>query len=402
MNFVFYILAALLIYFSLKSFAGGVAYLQFFRRELGREPSAFAPPATVFVPCRGLDQGLAENLAPLFAQDYPDYEIVFVVDSADDPAVRVIDLLRESASGSRTSKVIVAGRADGESQKVRNLRDAVPEAREASAVFVFADSDVRPAVGWLRALIGPLADPSVGCATGYRWFVSRRWGLASELRSVWNASIASALGPNRKGNFCWGGSTAIRRETFERIAMRDRWRGTLSDDFTMTRAMNENGLGIVFVPRALTASLESCSWRELFEFTTRQMKITRVYAVRLWLLSFFGSGLFLVVMAWAVLLAATSVPGSIGFAAALVTLVSVSLLSVGKSAWRLRAVRLALPEHARDVRWIPQCVLWIFSPPIFLANCLAALFSRRICWRGTTYELRSPTETLIVGNRTDF
>ena len=49
--------------------------------------------AAVIVPCKGLDLGLANNLRPLFAQDYHNYQIVFVVGTADDPAC---DVLRET------------------------------------------------------------------------------------------------------------------------------------------------------------------------------------------------------------------------------------------------------------------------------------------------------------------
>ena len=82
--------------------------------------------------------------------------------------------------------------------------------------------------------------------------------------------------------------------------MRDHWAGTLSDDFAVTRVMKENGLAIRFVPQALVASVHDCSFREMLEFTTRQMKITRVYAPDLWKLSLFGSALFCVVMLWSV------------------------------------------------------------------------------------------------------
>ncbi len=116
------------------------------------------------------------------------------------------------------------------------------------------------------------------------------------MRSAWNASIASALGPNTKTNFCWGGSMAIRRNDFMQTEMREKWQGTLSDDFVVTKALNEAGLPIIFVPQALTASVEDCTFSELLEFTTRQMKITRVYAPHLWKLSFIGSGVFNIVM----------------------------------------------------------------------------------------------------------
>ena len=59
---------------------------------------------------------------------------------------------------------------------------------------VRVDSDARPRNDWLRLLVAPLADEGMGAATGYRWFIPNKGGFASRLRSVWNASIASALG----------------------------------------------------------------------------------------------------------------------------------------------------------------------------------------------------------------
>jgi hypothetical protein len=44
----------------------------------------------------------------------------------------------------------------------------------------------------------------------------------------------------------------------------------LSDDFTVTRAMNEANLPISFVPQCLTATVEDCTLRELLEFSTRR------------------------------------------------------------------------------------------------------------------------------------
>jgi hypothetical protein len=43
-----------------------------------------------------------------------------------------------------------------------------------------------------------------------------------------------------------------------------------------------------------------------------------------------------------------------------------------------------------------QLFLWPLATSVFLYNSLAAWFSRRITWRGITYELRSPTETIIT------
>jgi cellulose synthase/poly-beta-1,6-N-acetylglucosamine synthase-like glycosyltransferase len=315
MIFVFCFFAAVLVFLSYKSFRGGVDYLNFFRRELAKPASDFTPFVSVIAPCRGLDEELEKNLAALLRQNFPRYEVIFAVDAEDDAAVSIIKNLmsRQNVEAQRNfkenpaprrlcaTKLVVAGKADGESQKVHNLREAVRHAREESEVFAFVDSDARPGADWLRNLIAPLRDENAGAATSYRWFVPQKFGLASEMRAVWNASIASALGANTKSNFCWGGSMAMRRDAFEKLNVRERWRGTLSDDFTVTRVMNEAGLPIHFVPRALAASVENCTFRECLEFTTRQMKITRVYAPHLWKWSFAGAALFNLVWLWGAL-----------------------------------------------------------------------------------------------------
>ncbi len=137
------------------------------------------------------------------------------------------------------AKVVIAGPATDTGQKVHNLIVATQQIDPRAEVLVFVDTDARPDSDWLRKLVAPLADEKLGASTGYRWFIPERGGLASRLRGVWNASVASALGADTTKNFCWGGSTAIRRSTFEELRVVDHWRGTVSDDFTITRVLKE-------------------------------------------------------------------------------------------------------------------------------------------------------------------
>lgn len=395
MIYVFYFFSAVLVFLSYKSLRGGFDYLAYFKNEFSESKSEYAPFVSVIAPCRGVDAGMKENLEKLFEQDFPGYEIIFVVDDETDEAVKIIkEVSRGGAEGAET-KLIFAGKAENEGQKVHNLREAVLNVSEKAEVFVFVDSDARPGKNWLKNLVAPLSDEKIGCATGYRWFISEKRNFASEMLSVWNASIASALDANQRSNFCWGGSMAIRRETFEKIKMRERWQGTLSDDFAVTRAMKENGLKIYFVPQALTASIEDCSFKRLLEFTTRQMKITRVYAPHLWLASFIGSFLFNLVMIWTIFIIALSPIESFSFWFAVFTFSLVSVFSIGKSYLRLKAVKMVLKDYETELNkqsWT-QNTLWIFSPMIFLYNSVCALFSRKIVWRGIRYELESPFRT---------
>ncbi len=394
MIFVFYFFAAVLIFLSYKSWRGGINFLRFFERELAAPKSNFTPFCSVIVPCRGLDVNLKENLAALFRQDFPAYEIVFAVDDEQDEAVKIIGAV--SREGAKPAKLVVAGKAENESQKVRNLRQAVLQVDDGSKVFVFVDSDARPNEQWLRNLIAPLEDETIGCATGYRWFVQKKGNFATHFRAVWNASIASALGANLKSNFCWGGSMAVRRETFEQLNIREKWRGTLSDDFTVTRAMKAANLGIRFVPQCLTATIEDCSFRELIEFSTRQMKITRCCAPHLWKASFAGSILFTVVFWTGVGLLFTLAGWH--FWLTLVFVVVIFAFGFGKALLRLQAVKLVLGDYEKELnrQFLPQLAFWTISPILYFYNCVCASVSRTIVWRGIKYELKSATETEIL------
>ncbi len=399
--FVFYVLAALVVLQSLLSLRGGVRYLSFFKRELDAARALYMPFASVFVPCREMDQGLRLNLLALFRQHYPAYELIFVSDRADDPGLEIARQLARELEGETVARTrfVVAGQAFDSGQKVHNLRAALKEVNASSEVFVFVDTDARPRADWLRALVAPLADEASGAATGYRWFLPAGGRVASHLRSVWNASIASALGANVRSNFCWGGSTAVRAETFERLGMSERWRGTVSDDYALTNALQAAGLPIRFVPACLNASVEDCTLPELFEFTTRQLKITRVYAPRLWAFVLVSNLLFVLVFFGGLALAAWRAAAGLSFVWPLVIVSVIFLLGLWKAFFRLRAVALVLEEHHGRLRrgvWA-HLLLWPLTAALFLYNAAAAGLSRRIVWRGIGYELKSPTETEIIG-----
>jgi ceramide glucosyltransferase len=397
---LFYFLAAISIWLGFISLRGGVRFVRYLQAELGKENPAFTPFVSLFVPCRGLDEGLRENINSLFEQNYPSFEIVFVTDRRDDPALRVIDEARRSFTkeSGPTMQVVIAGPAAGSGQKVHNLRVAVGHADPRSEVFVFVDTDARPNAHWLRSLVAPLRDQSVGAATGYRWFVPVKGGLASHLRSVWNSSIASALGAAEKKNFCWGGSTAIRRETFHNCRVVEYWRGTVSDDFALTRALHESDLRIKFVPQCLTPSFEDCGWRGLFEFTSRQMKITRAYAAHLWKGVLFGSAIFVLAFFGGIALVIIRILLGLSFRTPMVLLLVIFTMGAIKVHLRLRAVALAInDQRIRSLgTTLAHLCLWPFASLLYLCNALAAAFSRRITWRGISYELKSASETVII------
>lgn len=394
--YVYYFFAVVAIYLGVQSLRSGNRYANYVRRECALPLEDYTPFASIIAPCRGVDRGLKENLASLFQQDYPAYEIIFVTDASDDPSVETIESLRRESSV--TSSIVFAGKAFDSGQKVHNLRYAVTKVDPRSEVFVFVDADARPGKLWLRSLVAPLKSDQLGATTGYRWFLSQHGGLMAQLLSIWNASIASALGEPLEKNFCWGGSTAITRSVFEKVSLSERWRGTVSDDFTVMRVLREAKLPIKFVPACLTASLDDYDFQQLLEFTTRQLQITRVYAPHFWRAALLGGILFNSIFFGGIALAILGAIQGRSVAFLLTILLVIFLLGTGKAYVRIRAVAIPLAQYQTELRrsfW-PHVLLWPLGALLFLYNSIAAAMSRRIVWRGIAYELKSPTEAVII------
>jgi cellulose synthase/poly-beta-1,6-N-acetylglucosamine synthase-like glycosyltransferase len=398
----FYVLAAISIYLGVLSLRGGVQFIHYLQAELTKDYPEFTPFVTVFLPLRGADHDLEQNITALFAQTYANYEVIFVGDDANDPAWSIVERARESFTreSGPTMQTVVAGLARDRGQKVHNLSVATEHADAESEIFAFVDSDARVAPHWLASLVAPLQDEAIGATTGYRWFVPARNNLASHVRSVWNGSIASALRDTEQNNFCWGGSTAISRRTFAQSKVLEHWRGALSDDFAMTRALREAGRSIKFVPLCLTPSYESCSFSELLEFTTRQLKITRVYAPHLWKAVFFGAVIFVVTFFGGIALVMTRAALGFSFMTPLILVLIMFAMGAAKSHLRVRAVAAVIADRRANstALTLAYVTLWPLASTLYLYNAIAAAASRRIKWRGIDYELKSPNETVIIRN----
>ena len=73
-------------------------------------------------------------------------------------------------------------------------------------------------------------------------------------------------------------------------------------------------------------------------------------------------------------------------------------LGAVKAVIRLRAVAIPLADYRRELRrdMLAHSILWPVGSLLYLYNAIVAGFSRRITWRGITYELKSPTEAVII------
>ena len=394
MESLFYFLALLQVLMGAYLVWHALQWLGYVRRRLNSDPGFYAPKAAVLCPCKGVEPGLERNLVSLTEFERQNYEIFFILASGSDPARSIIE--RVAKNSRAKAHVVVAGPPNGCSEKVNNLRVAIEQLPAEFEVLVFADSDGRPGKSWLHHLVAPLGDVRIGATTTMRWFIPNRNNPATALLAAWNAPVVTML--SEKGeNFCWGGGTAIRRSIFEQSGVLDQWNNSVSDDYSLTRALERNNRSIMFLPECLTLSYVETDFNGLLEFTNRQILITRVYANKVWAPAAATHFLYCLTLVFGTLL----ILGNL-FAQRpafhLVTLTFLPLLlSAIRGSIRLIGVTEALPSARSQITgqaWI-YVLLTVFIPFLYLINFANSLITRKIRWRGLTYELISPEQTRI-------
>ena len=360
----------------------------------------YQPRVAIILPCCGVDEKLEQTVGALARLDYDDYQIVFTFESEDDPAYAAVGCWTEGWQRPKIRR-IVAGLAQHRGQKTHNLLAAVAAVSNDRETLVFLDSDVVPHADWLGHLVAPLSEEGVGAATGYRWYAASG-GPAAGVRCAWNAATVSLLDDEAR-NFCWGGSTAILRRRFEALNVARYWEHALSDDLQLTRAVRDGGLKIRFVPQALISSPQGTTFREFWGFARRQVIITRICGREVW-----WSGLVLCanMFTGGVAVAALFAVGLLGWFgseratyAALAGWVVITVLAAGKAVLRQMALRLVLkpPDLSRRDTWWDVVGTLFLAGPVHLNLIFSTLWTRRITWRNTEYELISPEQTRVIG-----
>ncbi len=370
-------------------------WLGYVRRRLHADPGFFAPRVAVLCPCKGIEPGLERNLVSLTEFERQNYDIFFILASGSDSARSVVE--RVAASSRVKAHVVIAGSPSNCGEKVNNLRVAVEQLPEEFEVLVFADSDGRPARSWLHHMVAPLGDVRIGATTTMRWLIPNRGNLPTALLAAWNAPVVTMLSETGR-NFCWGGGTAIRRSAFEQSGVLDEWKNSVSDDYSLTRALERQNRSIVFIPECLTLSYAEADFHQLLEFTNRQILITRVYADRIWAPAAATHLLYcLTLLLGAMLILSNLFQQRPYFHIATLTFLPV-LLSSLRSSIRLIGVTEALPTARSQIMgqsWI-YILLTVFVPFLYVLNFVNSLVTRKIRWRGLVYELISPQQTRIV------
>ena len=364
-----------------------------------RKHTTYRPKVALIVPCKGIDTAFDENIGSLYGIDYDNYELIFVTESSKDAAYNQLLGLKDKFKGQTKAfeaRVLVAGIATEGSQKLHNLLYACRSAEKDVEVFAFADSDAHLHHDWLSHLVYPLRKEKQGVSSGYRWYVPLKNNFATLALSVMNAKVAQLLGPTIF-NCAWGGSMAVRVDTFKELEIDKIWQKAISDDLTLSRAVKRAKRKVIFVPACLVASYEQTDWRSLFEFARRQFVITRITVPEIWWFGFLSS-LFSVFGLWGFAgLAFFSYLARSEYRQAFLTAAIVFL--TGQMTMAFLRERMIFRLLAAEAAKLKKAALAdIIGGPLWsliLFFCiLSSAFGRTIKWRGVRYKLTGPTEAV--------
>jgi ceramide glucosyltransferase len=229
------------------------------RRASGKAPLAAneLPPISILKPVRGLDPGAYENFASFCRQDYPEFEILFGVNDAEDPAATVVRKLIADFS-ERSIRLIVVAERLGANTKVSKLCRLAREAR--NNLLVITDSDVRVEPEYLRGVAGMFRGPGVGGATAlYRGrdnleFVAALDCVGSSAAFCGAALVARELEGLK---FMMGSTMATTKERLAEIGGFEALVDLHSDDYELGRRIAARGHRIELLPEPVWMAFPS-------------------------------------------------------------------------------------------------------------------------------------------------
>ena len=337
--------------------------------------SANLPPISILKPLKGIDPEIYESFRSHCDQDYPgEYEIIFGVSEANDPAVEIVKRLQQEFP-QRQIQLVVCSERLGVNVKVSNLVQMLRVARY--DCLIVNDSDIRVDSDYLRRVVSPLSDPDVGMVTClYRGVASATFGSCLESLGIstdFAAGVLVARFVEGGIHFGLGSTLVFWRHGLQAIGGFESLVDYLADDYELGKRISDLGRRIVLSELVVATFLPPYTVKQFLQHQLRWARSIRDSrrGGYLGLALTFGSP-------WAILAALANYKQIWlwGLLAAVIVLRFAVALVVGLKILRDR-----------------QVLSWLFMLPLrdFVAVLVwvASFGGNTIDWRGDTFTLRN-------------
>ena len=362
----------------LEAGVGARLVARFVRRKHDVGGTALAA-VSVLRPLHGDEPLLETALSSACQQDYPEWQVVFGVQSEADSALPVARRVQARFPDCDIA-VVVDAQVHGTNRKVGNLINMLPAAKH--GVLVIADSDVHVASDWLRQLVAALEAPGVGLATAvYTGMAADPVPLtpsgkgsggsfavlgAAQINQYFlpGAVIARAMGRQD----CLGASMMLRRETLDRIGGFEALVNHLADDNVLGRLVQRLGLKVALADSVPATTVPETTLRGLWRHELRWARTIRALEP-----TAFAASVLQYPLAWAAL----------------------GVLLAGGAPWSLDWFVLAWGLRAVAVRGVDKVLGLAKATPLWLLPLrelmsvgvmVASYAGRRVDWRGHTLQ----------------
>jgi ceramide glucosyltransferase len=332
------------------------------------------PFVSVLKPMHGLDPQLEENLESFFVQDYPEYEILLAVDTADDAALavaqRVIDRHPE-----RPTKIVVNGEPPWPNPPAYSFFRMAQQAR--AQILVTSDSDVIVDRDYLRQVVPPLLHDKTGMTTcvyrglnaGGFWSLMDAIGMSVEMTAGvvianWMEGMKFGLGP----------TIVVRRDALDAIGGYKSVGEYFSNDFVIGNFIAAKGFQVALSRHIVSHVVPPMTFKRMWQRQVRWAAGTR----RSRPLGHLGSGLVYAVPFGLLALAAGLMLRHPALGAAVLAWSVVNrIIEAWAVGWGVTRDRVCLRQP------------WLYAVRDLLgfAVWIASYISRKIVWRDGRFEL---------------
>lgn len=360
------------------------------RRWLGGEIKKHEKQRVALViAVKGVSENFERFLDFALGQDYPDYHVIFVTESENDPAhAAILGRLGDRA------RLIVAGKAEHTGQKVHNQLAAFKQLDGSDRLVAFADGDLFGRKDWLSCLVLPLNLGQADFTTGYRWFIPADQRLPNRIVTLIGTAIEPLIGPNWR--MClWGGSMAMTRKVFDELEIPKNLEGSINDDARISQLARQSGKRMRYVRSVAAPSPVDFTWASLFEFGRRQYFQLRIYQSSLWWMA------LMIPLFYLAGFLTCFIRLGLGNFLMLVPIAAAVMLNLARIRVRRSYLRERFDQGEAGTLDGSVRNSWWLDPVINFVHLLIILSSacgRVIVWAGIRYRITGPQKTEILNS----
>ncbi len=235
---------------------------------------AEAPPVSIVRPLRGLEAFSKETLGATFELDYPDYEILFCVQSPNDPIIPLVEALI-AEHPQREARILVGDDYVSANPKLNNCVKGWDAARH--DFVILADSNALPPRDYVQTMLAafePDTAMTVSMPIGSRpkgFWAMVECAVLNTFQARWQYG-AEAIG----AGFAQGKNMMWRREVLDRVGGIRALGAEIAEDAASTKIIRAQNMTVRLVDMPFEQPLGARTAHEVYSRHVRWARLRRV------------------------------------------------------------------------------------------------------------------------------